>query len=698
MKKLLAGLLHKLLPRLPELPTQSKRQKSQNDLELCFQERTAAQVETTRHLEGEIAIRQQAEEQLVASLKENKDLKTALDEHAIVAITDPQGRITHVNDKFCAISKYAREELLGQDHRILNSGYHSKEFMHHLWTTIGQGQVWHGEIKNKAKDGTFYWVDSAIVPCLGLDGKPRRYVAIRNDVTERKRAEEALRWRTTLFEALVESSLDGILVVDSQGKKILQNQQLNDIWKIPPHIAQDPDDAKQVKFIAPLTKNSHQFAEKVADLYAHSDQVSHDEIDLIDGRVLDRYSSPARDKTGTYYGRIWMFRDMTERRQLESQLRQAQKMEAIGQLAGGIAHDFNNILCANLMHLGLLQQNPQLTVGVKKSLEEVGREILRAANLTRQLLLFSRQQAARIESWELDTLIDDLLNMLRRLLGENIEVTFQSGTASSWVSADAGMIQQVVMNLCINARDAMPSGGRLILETRGVEIEAPTEVSHAEARPGRFVCLSVTDTGCGMDEAVLAKIFVPFFTTKEVGKGTGLGLATVYGIVKQHQGWIEVESELGQGSCFRVYFPASRPLCSAGTSSVEANVEGGSETILLVEDELFLRQLTALSLRKLGYAVFEAGNGLEALKVWEEHHQKIALLLTDMKMPGEMTGLDLAVRLKRDKDSLKVISCSGYNADLKDSLLAAGREIDHSPKPFTPNALAKIVRRCLDKS
>jgi len=615
-----------------------------------------------------------------------------------ILITDQSGNILWVNAAFTALTGYTAQEVLGKTPRFLKSGCQDEQTYRNLWQTISSGQVWSGELTNRRKHGCLYIEEMTITPVRSADGAIARYIAIKQDITARKQAEAELQWKTAFLEAQVNSSLDGILVVNGEGKKILQNQRAVQLWKIPPNIADGREDREQVQFMMNRVKNPPEFVAKVEYLYAHPNEVSRDEIELADGIILDRYSSAVVGKDGLYYGRIWTFRDITEHRKLEAQLRQAQKMEAIGQLAGGIAHDFNNILCATLMHLGLLQQNPELTVGIKESLEEVGTEILRAAKLTRQLLLFSRRQAARIEPWDLNMLINDLLNMLRRLLGENIEVTFQAGAGSHWVSADAGMIQQVVMNLCINARDAMPNGGRLSLATSEVEIGAPSEESHPDARPGHFVCLSVTDIGCGMDEAVLRKIFEPFFTTKEVGKGTGLGLAIVYGIVKQHQGWIEVESKPGHGSSFRVYLPATNPLSSLGINSHEENIRGGSETILLVEDELFLRQLTASCLRKLGYTVLEAGNGAEALAVWQEHHQRIALLLTDMKMPGQMTGLDLALRFKNEKGSLKVISASGYSAELEDSPLTAGQEITFLPKPFTPAALAKIVRLCLDKT
>jgi signal transduction histidine kinase len=384
--------------------------------------------------------------------------------------------------------------------------------------------------------------------------------------------------------------------------------------------------------------------------------------------------------------------EVASRARMQEQLRQAQKMEAIGQLAGGVAHDFNNILTATLMQLSLLQQNPLLSPATKESLQEIERETHRASNLTRQLLLFSQRQAARVQPLDLDVLIRELLKMLRRLLGENIEVVFPGCPGAHWVCADPSMMEQVVMNLCINSRDAMPKGGQIISTTK-VDIQAQSFTP--QTRRGQFVCMSVSDTGCGMDETVMERVFEPFFTTKEPGKGTGLGLATVYGIVKQHEGWVEVESKPTEGSSFRVYLPAGTSSSGdSGTSHQAEEIQGGSETILLVEDELFLRRLAAMCLRKLGYAVFEAGNGLEALNLWELHSQKIALLLTDMVMPGNISGLDLAIRFKKEKASLKVVSCSGYTADLD---LIAEQGIDFLPKPYAPAALAKIVRHCLDK-
>jgi CheY-like chemotaxis protein len=287
--------------------------------------------------------------------------------------------------------------------------------------------------------------------------------------------------------------------------------------------------------------------------------------------------------------------------------------------------------------------------------------------------------------------------MLRRLLGENIETIFTASSAPAWVRADTGMLEQVVMNLCINARDAMPKGGRLRLETGLVEFGHADANGHTDARPGRFVCLVITDTGCGMEESVLRRIFEPFFTTKEAGKGTGLGLATVYGIVKQHEGWVEVESAAGRGSSFRIYLPAAVPAAKvAGGSGRPEEIAGGSESVLLVEDEASVRRTTALCLRKLGYAVLEACNGEEALKLWGPHQQRIGLLFTDMLMPGKVTGLDLAQLMLAEKKSLGVIISSGYSAELAKTPPLARPNFLYLPKPFSAATMARMVRSCLD--
>lgn len=385
-------------------------------------------------------------------------------------------------------------------------------------------------------------------------------------------------------------------------------------------------------------------------------------------------------------------------RELGEQLRQAQKLEAIGQLAGGVAHDFNNLLAATMMHLGLLLDNPHLTPETKESLREVEQATMRGAGLVRQLLLFSRREVAQVAPMELNRLIEDLLKMLVRLLGEQTRVNFdQSGPL--WLEADAGMIEQVVMNLCINARDAMPRGGELTLRTTLVDRDPEAARTHADARPGRFICLEVRDTGCGMDAKVLGRIFEPFFTTKEVGKGTGLGLATVYGIVKQHAGWVETRSVVGHGTTFQVYLPAGEPPARAGTGSGrDEAVRRGSETILLVEDELAVRQATALALRLLGYAVVEAGDATQALAMWERHQEEIQLLFTDMVMPGTMSGLELAKRLQADDPALGVIISSGYSAVLAGHPPAENPGIAYLPKPYNRLSLAQAVRRALDQA
>jgi two-component system cell cycle sensor histidine kinase/response regulator CckA len=516
------------------------------------------------------------------------------------------------------------------------------------------------------------------------------------DITERKQRENELRWKTALLEAQVDSDLDGILVVDGQGKIILKNQRLFQLFKIPDDLIQGDDDAKLLECATKRTKNPKQFHERVLYLYAHPDEISRDEVELADGTILDRYSSPVRDKLGSHYGRIWTFRDMTEHRKLETQIRQSQKMEGIGQLAGGVAHDFNNILAVIQMHSDLIKASSGVSSDQLGYAQEIGATVERAAALTRQLLLFSRREAFQPRDLDLSESITNTTKMLRRVLGENVEIQLKLASIPTCIHADAGMMDQVLLNLAVNARDAMPNGGELIIETSGAEFDEFAASRSAQTRPGSFVCLSVSDSGCGISPEILPKIFEPFFTTKDVGKGTGLGLATVFGIVQQHQGWINVYSELGHGTTFRIYLPRLAKNAGSKSAPVVAKASGGHETILLVEDDPSLRTSVRMSLAKLGYRILEAPTGVKALGVWKQNRDEIQLLLTDLVMPDGMTGKDLGQRILQEQPKMKVIYMSGYSAEVvgKDFPLKEGDNF--LTKPFQSSKLARTIRDKLD--
>ena len=389
--------------------------------------------------------------------------------------------------------------------------------------------------------------------------------------------------------------------------------------------------------------------------------------------------------------------DITERIDLEMQLRHSQKMDAIGQLAAGVAHDFNNILTIIQGHLGLVQDH-KLDQNVSDSLHQISVATKRAASLTRQLLMFSRKQVMQIKNLDLNGVINNVGKMLQRLLGEDIALSLNLTVGLPGVMADAGMIEQVILNLAVNARDAMPKGGQLVVGTSAVWIDEQYPRGNPGAPPGQYICLTVQDTGCGMDVATLDRIFEPFFTTKEVGKGTGLGLATAYGIVRQHKGWIEVGSQVGHGTTFRILLPAAaRPTEPPSGDTDLMTVEGGDETILLVEDEPALRDMVRIILEQYGYHILQAQSGVEALKVWKEYPREIDLLLTDMKMPEGMNGRELAEKLVEEKPGLKVIYSSGYSRDVAGPDLMLKEGVMFLQKPYHPKTLAKTIRDCLDQ-
>ncbi|HUG10529.1 MAG TPA: PAS domain S-box protein [Opitutaceae bacterium] len=515
--------------------------------------------------------------------------------------------------------------------------------------------------------------------------------------SRRRVAEEELRWRTAFFEAQVESALDGILIVDTKGRKILQNDRFNKLWNIPPEIAANPDDRVQFEWAIGRTKDPEMFARRVAELYASPVEMSRDIVELLDGTVLERGSSPVVDKAGRHYGRIWMFRDITEQRRLEAQFRQSQKMEAIGQLAGGVAHDFNNILAAIMMQADLASSAGDMPAETREMLDEIKRAAERAANLTRQLLAFSRRQVLQPRILDLNEVVTNVTKMLQRILGEDIRLQFNLHPVPLFTRADAGMLDQVLLNLVVNARDAMPNGGSLAINTRAAILSEQQAAELPDSEPGPQVCVSVTDTGCGIAPEHLSRIFEPFFTTKEPGRGTGLGLATVFGIVKQHGGALKVESVVNSGTTIEFMLPAIDHINEAAVSaSAPAPPRGGTETILLVEDDPAVRMLTRIVFENKGYKILEADCGPAALEVWESSGGAVDLLFTDLVMPEGIGGHALAAQLQAFKPGLKVIFTSGYSADIagRELELKAGQNFIQKPSP--PNALLEIVRRSLD--
>lgn len=627
------------------------------------------------------------------------DIKFALDESAIVAITDQRGKITYVNDKFCEISKYSREELIGQDHRIINSGYHSKAFIRNLWTTIASGKIWRGEIRNLTKTGEIYWVDTTIVPFLDNDQKPFQYIAIRYDITGRKITEEKLIKEKAFNETAI-NTLPGIFYLfDENGRFLLWNDNFEKVSKY---------SGKEISGMQPsdffLDAEKELIREKINEVFET-------------GEALVEAYFVSKDQTRTPYfftGKrisfeqldcvIGMGIDMTERkkteealRQSEEQLRQAQKLESVGRLAGGIAHDFNNMLTAINGYSDLTLRRLNSDDPLRHNIEEIKKAGERSAELTQQLLAFSRQQIMQPKILSMNDVVSDTSQMLKRLIGEDIRLTISLHSQAGQVKVDPGQLSQVIINLAVNARDAMPKGGILTIETANVVLDEEYTVKHHDLTPGKYVMLAVSDNGVGIDEERQKYIFEPFFTTKEIGKGTGLGLATVYGVIKQSGGHIWLYSEIGQGSTFKIYLPRiDEDHLEKESDSPASGIYLGNETILLVEDEKMVRNLSRQVLQACGYRVIEAANGVEALKLCERTLIQFDLLLTDVVMP-EMGGRELSEKLAKLYPKIKVLFTSGYTDDaiVRHGVINEGANF--LQKPFTFDALARKVRQLLDE-
>ena len=402
------------------------------------------------------------------------------------------------------------------------------------------------------------------------------------------------------------------------------------------------------------------------------------------------------DLEGKIFGTASIGIDITERKNLEAQLRQAQKMEAVGQLAGGIAHDFNNILSAIVGYAYLLQSRMGINAPSRDAVEQILESAHRAAEVTHSLLAFSKEQSINPKPVLINDVVKRSEKLLSRVIGENITINTSFSGDEVECMADAAQIEQVVMNLATNARDAMPHGGRLTFGTACAEMDESFIRDHGYGRLGMFALISVSDTGIGMSKETAAKIFEPFFTTKETGKGTGLGLAMAYGIIKQHDGYIDVHSELGKGATFNIYLPAAKSKGGANATTIESVLSGGTETILVAEDNEKLRKLSEIILKQHGYKVILAEDGEDSIEKFIENQDRIHLVLLDMIMPKK-SGKEVYDEIKRIKPNVKVIFVSGYTADRIDKESMVGENVDFLFKPVSPKDLLGKIRDMLTR-
>lgn len=627
---------------------------------------------------------------LKATSKELADLKFALDEAAIVAITDQRGVITFVNDKFCEISKYTRDELVGQDHRIVNSTYHPKEFIRKIWTTIAKGQTWHGELRNKTKDGSYYWVDTTIVPFLDDHGKPYQYIAIRFDITERKLAEHRIRQQAELLD----KTRDAVLVCDLNYDILFWNRGAEKIYGM------DVAEVLGRSIIDVLFDGDQRELEAIRSAFEPTGKMNRVvKRKTKDGRLLtiDARWTLVRNEIDQPDYILITQTDISQQKQAEEHLLRVQRMESIGTLAGGIAHDLNNTLFPVLMGVEMLEEHESLSEDGRKRLAMIRDNAERGADLVRQVLSFARGNEGKVVPVQLRHVAKELIQVLRETLPRPVILKQQIEPDLWIVNADPTQMHQVLMNLCLNASDAMPEGGVLSISLTNEAIDESYHRMLPEIAPGRYVLVTVEDSGHGMTEETIGRIFDPFFTTKEIGKGTGLGLSTVLNIVEAHGGFLDVKSEVGQGTKFSIYFPAveseehsTRPESDDGAS------EGMGQLVLIVDDEADVREITKFALEKAGYRTLTALDGTDGIAVFADNREELAAVITDVSMPL-VDGALLARAVRRIAPHIRIVAMSGLLSSAQISKLEAAGVDAFLTKPFTAKKLLACLAILLPK-
>jgi two-component system, cell cycle sensor histidine kinase and response regulator CckA len=603
------------------------------------------------------------------------------------------GAILECNETFLKATGYPREEVIGRSVFEFYDGDSATEAKESFQRFPGTGEVRNADRQVKCKDGSVISVSLNVSSVNDKNGNILYSRSIWRDITERRRSEENILGAEKRFRDLLENIQQPAVMLDQDGNITFcndyllgltgwsRNEVLHKSWFdlfLPAEIREDV----RSFFVRGISESAFPVHQENPIVTRTGAQ-----------RLIVWENALLHDPAGRVVGTASIGIDVTEHRKLEEQLLQSQKMEAIGTLAGGVAHDFNNILTTILGYASLIQMREQESEQQSKLAAKIVKSVERATELTKNLLAFSRKQTVDMKPANVNDIVCGFQTILARLIGEDIELTVRASAKKLVVEADKGQLEQVLMNLTANARDAMPRGGKLSIIAGETEI-CEAEVGRSSVPPGKYALLTISDSGIGMDKQIQERIFEPFFTTKGVGKGTGLGLSMVYGIIKKHDGFINVYSEPGQGTTFTIYLPLVEAEIEEEPAMEAAGVTGGTETILLAEDDGAVRDMTAMLLRNSGYRVLLAGDGEEALSVFRNHQEEIQLVITDVIMP-KRNGRDLYEEIRKIKFGMPVIFMSGYAADIMGSTVSIGDKVRYLSKPLKPAELLRHIREVL---